>query len=99
MSKPDNKQFKVVWEVHLDRSYIESLCPPNSTEYTVQDIVFIESLGRMQNGDPSLVYWMDEDNEEIHRLSGHHTEGVVAGVAEPVEFPEVTWDEDEEEKL
>ena len=83
-----NKQFKVVWEVHLDRSEIEALCPPGATEYTIQDVVFLESLGRMTAGNPDLVYWMDEDNEEIQRLSGHHTEGVIAGVAEPIEIPD-----------
>lgn len=95
MSKPKNKLFKVVWEVHLERSYIEELMPPDGDESTVQDLVSIISIDKMQAGATDRQQWLDENNEPITRLWGHLSDGVIAGETEPVEYDmSLSWEEE-----
>ena len=98
-SKPQNKVFEIVWAVRVSREEIEKSLPEGlnieTTERMVHDLVYLQTLNKMQAGDPDSITWMDENGRKIYQLTSHHTMGVVAGVAEPVDYEsDLNWEEE-----
>lgn len=104
MKKPENKQFKVVWEASVLRADVEQLVPDGLTteqeERMVHDLVYLQTLEKMQAGNPDSITWTDEHGARIRQLIGHHTESAMAGETAPVEYDTtISWEEEAQRRV